>query len=109
MHVWGHSTKKPQLGDRFQLKKVDLSREEYLRLSKFVEDSFSLKVDRKPVYLQTGFYQNSGFYEAKGTYSVLRTCNAWTAEGLRLADVNTPVWTALAPAVTWQIKCDCPE
>jgi uncharacterized protein (TIGR02117 family) len=109
MHVWGHSAGKPQLGNNFQLKKVNLSREEYGRLAKFIEDSFALNPDRKPVYLRTGFYRNSGFYEARGTYSALRTCNAWTAEGLRLADVNTPVWTALAPAVTFHVKCDCPE
>lgn len=107
MHVWGHPVSKLQLGAKFELKQVKLSQAEYLRLSQFINDSFQRSTEHQATYLQPGFYPNSGFYEAKGSYSILRNCNAWTAEALRVANVNTPLWPALAPAVMWQINCNC--
>jgi uncharacterized protein (TIGR02117 family) len=107
MHVWGHAEPKLQLGAKFDLKQVNLSKIEYLRLSQFINDSFQRSAAHQTTYLQPGFYPNSGFYEAKGSYSILRNCNAWTAEALRVADVNTPLWPTLAPAVMQQINCDC--
>jgi uncharacterized protein (TIGR02117 family) len=107
MHVWGHPEPQLQLGDKFALKRVNLSKAEYLRLAQFINDGFQRVANDQINYLQPGFYQNSGFYEAKGSYSIWRNCNAWTAEALRVADVNTPLWPALAPAVMKQINCDC--
>jgi uncharacterized protein (TIGR02117 family) len=107
MHVWGHSDPKLQLGSAFELRKINLSKSQYLKLNQFIADSFQLSAEHQTTYIRQGLYPNSGFYEAKGSYSALRTCNAWTAEALRVADVNTPVWPALAPAVMKQIKCDC--
>jgi uncharacterized protein (TIGR02117 family) len=107
IHVWGHPEPKLQLGTEFELKQVNLSKAEYLKLAEFINNSFQHSVDNRANYLQPGLYKNSGFYEAQGSYSILRNCNAWTAEALRVADVNTPLWPALAPAVMRQINCDC--
>jgi uncharacterized protein (TIGR02117 family) len=107
MHVWGHPTPKLQLGAAFELKQVNLSKAEYLQLTKFINNSFQRSADNQTSYIKQGLYPNSGFYEAIGSYSFLRTCNTWTAEALRVADVNTPLWGALAPAVMRQIDCDC--
>ena len=107
MHVWGHSDPKLQLGSAFELRQINLSKSQYLKLNQFIAGSFQLSAEHQTTYIRQGLYPNSGFYEAKGSYSALRTCNAWTAEALRVADVNTPVWPALAPAVMKQIKCDC--
>jgi uncharacterized protein (TIGR02117 family) len=107
MHVWGHSTPKLQLGSAFELKQVNLSKAEYLKLTEFINNSFQRSADNQAIYIKQGLYKDSSFYEAKGNYSFFRTCNAWTAEALRVADVNTPVWPALASAVMNQINCDC--
>ncbi len=107
MHVWGHPAAELNLGTGFEIKQVNISKAEYLKLTQFIRDSFDRSADRRVTYLRSGFYPNSGFYEARGIYSALRTCNSWTAEALRVADVNTPVWAALAPAVMGQINCDC--
>jgi uncharacterized protein (TIGR02117 family) len=107
MHVWGHTEPKLQLGTGFELKQINLSKAEYLRLTQFINDSFQRSAKNQIAFIKQGLYTNSAFYEAKGSYSILRTCNAWTAEALRVADVNTPVWPAFAPAVMNQIGCDC--
>ncbi len=107
MHVWGHTEPKLQLGKGFELKQINLSKAEYLRLTQFINDSFQRSAENQITYIKQGLYLNSAFYEAKGSYSILRTCNAWTAEALRFANVNTPIWPALAPAVMKQIDCDC--
>jgi uncharacterized protein (TIGR02117 family) len=107
MHVWGHTTPKLQLGKAFELKQIKISQQEYLQLTKFISSSFQRSADRQVSYIKPGFYKNSGFYEAIGNYSLFRTCNNWTAEALRVADINTPQWAALAPAVTKQLNCDC--
>ena len=107
MHVWGHPESKLQLGTGFELKQVNLSKAQYLKLTQFINNTFEHSTDDRTIYLKQGLYPNSGFYEAKGSYSAVHTCNSWTAEALRVADVNTPLWAALAPAVMNQINCDC--
>ncbi len=107
MHVWGHTEPRLQLGAAFELKQVNLSKAEYLHLTEFIKNSFQRSTNNQASYIKQGLYQNSGFYEAIGSYSFLRTCNTWTAEALRVADINTPLWAALAPSVMRQIDCDC--
>jgi uncharacterized protein (TIGR02117 family) len=107
MHIWGHVEPNLALGKGFELKKVNLSKAEYGKLIEFINNSFQRSAENQVAYIKQGLYKDSGFYEAKGSYSMLRTCNAWTAEALRVADVNTPLWPALAPSVMRQIKCDC--
>jgi Protein of unknown function (DUF2459) len=40
MHVWGHPEPKLQLGAAFEFKQVNLSKAEYLQLTKFINNSF---------------------------------------------------------------------
>jgi uncharacterized protein (TIGR02117 family) len=106
MHVWGH----PDLQDlslAFEVKQLRLSRAQYLRLMGFINEGFQHTQTGKPRYVRYGLYRDSAFYDAVGNYSILRTCNVWTAEGLRRADVNTPLWAALAPAIMHQLKNSC--
>jgi uncharacterized protein (TIGR02117 family) len=107
MHVWGRVQPKLNSDSDIKIRQVNLSKSQYLKLVQFINNSFDRSVNNKVTYLRQGLYADSGFYNAKGTYSAMRTCNAWTAEALRIADVNTPVWAALAPAVMKQIDCNC--
>lgn len=106
LHVWGHSGV-PQLGKDFELKQLWLSRAQYQRLSHSIAVSFQRDAQGQPRYIRTGLYPNSGFYEALGTYSLFHSCNNWTAAALRTADVNTPYWAALAPAIMGQLRNNC--
>lgn len=86
---------------------VCLDRAGYQRLMNFIAASFQ-RNQGQPIRIQNGHHISSSFYAAKGQYSLLRTCNAWTADGLRVANVNTPLWTAPAPAIFHHLPTDCP-
>lgn len=107
MHVWGHPSSSLQLGSGFEVKKLYLSQAEYLKLVKFMNQSFQRDSRGSTRYIRQGLYPDSGFFEAVGTYSILRTCNVWTADALRQADINTPLWAALAPAIMMQLRGNC--
>ncbi|HTL90376.1 MAG TPA: TIGR02117 family protein [Leptolyngbya sp.] len=92
-----------------ELKCVGVDREQYLRFVRFVQSSFARDAQGKLIYIKPGAATTDGFYAAIGNYSALRTCNTWSAEALNAAGVNTPVWSALAPAVMRQLpNCGCP-
>jgi uncharacterized protein (TIGR02117 family) len=93
-----------------QLKCVRLGDRDYQSLMQFLTDSFQ-RDDRGQLVPIKGTQLAQGkFYAATGKYSALRTCNSWTADGLRVANVNTPIWGGLAPAVLRQVRngCTCP-
>jgi uncharacterized protein (TIGR02117 family) len=106
IHVWGHPDLQ-HLSPAFEVKQISLSHAQYLKLVDFINDGFQLTQSGKPHYVRSGLYRDSAFYNAVGNYSIFRTCNIWTAEGLRRADVNTPLWAALAPAIMHQLKNSC--
>jgi uncharacterized protein (TIGR02117 family) len=107
MHVWGHRGEPTQLPPAFAVKQIWLSHAEYLKLMQYVEGSFQHSTQGFAQYIRQGLYVDSGFYEAIGSYSILRTCNIWTADALKQAQVNTPVWAALAPAVMQHLRSNC--
>jgi uncharacterized protein (TIGR02117 family) len=89
------------------MKCLKVNRQDYLNLVKYLQTSFQLDSQKKPIFAAHGYNANGSFYEAKGAYSIFRTCNVWTGEALRAADLNTPLCTALAPAIMWHLKSNC--
>ena len=88
---------------------VGLDRDQYLNVVRFIQTSFAKDAQGRLIYIKPGAATTDGFYAALGHYSALRTCNTWSAEALDAAGINTPVWSALAPAVMRQIpSCSCP-
>ncbi|UBF29145.1 TIGR02117 family protein [Kovacikia minuta CCNUW1] len=109
MFVKGHATI-PRFPNE-ELKCVSLGQTDYLALMEFIQISFQLDQQGRKIRLGSGQDKESGFYAANGNYSILNTCNSWTANGLRAANVNTPLWGGLAPAVMHHIRngCECRE
>jgi uncharacterized protein (TIGR02117 family) len=89
------------------LRCINLSPEDYLALMTFLQASFERDSQGNLQRLGSGQDGDSSFYAATGHYSILRTCNSWTADGLRAAHVNTPVWGGLAPAVMHHLSDSC--
>ncbi|NEU71567.1 TIGR02117 family protein [Hassallia byssoidea VB512170] len=90
-----------------EVKCIKINQNDYLPLINFIESSFQLDVNGTSIRLGNGHTDNAGFYAAKGSYSILRNCNSWTAEGLKKADVNTPLWTGLSSAIMLHFQSNC--
>ena len=83
----------PVAGGR--VKTLLLRPEEYARLVAHVRATFA---GGTPV---RGYDARDAFYPARGGYSAFRTCNEWTAAGLRKAGVPMGAWTPFAFGVMW--------
>lgn len=90
-----------------QIKCLKISNVNYLNLVNFLDNSFKLDAKNRKVFIKNIPNYRGGFYEARGTYSLLRGCNDWTAEALRTAEINTPVWSSLSSAIMWHLKSNC--
>jgi hypothetical protein len=92
-----------------QLKCLRLGRTDYLSLMGFINNTFQLSPDGSKQRIGSGQDRESSFFAANGSYSILNTCNSWTADGLRAANVNTPLWGGLATPVMQQLRngCEC--
>lgn len=73
-----------------EVRPVLLRPDEYRRLVAYVRASF---VAGPAV---PGYGPADAFYPARGGYSAIDTCNEWTAEALRRADVRMGAWTPFA-------------
>lgn len=93
--------------DYLQVKCTKINQTDYLQLMQFIQASFKLDAKGKNIRLGNGHSHNAGFYAANGSYSILRSCNNWTAAGLRQADVNTPLWDGIPLAIMWHLRSNC--
>ncbi|WP_017653004.1 DUF2459 domain-containing protein [Fortiea contorta] len=105
MHVQGYQLRP----DYFHIKCIRVNQADYLKLMQFIQASFQLDTKGDKIRLGNGHSTNAGFYQAMGSYSLLRNCNSWTAEGLRTADINTPVWDGLSLGIMLHLKSNCGE
>ena len=103
MYVKGYQS----LPKNIEVKCIYTDKANYLRLIKFIEASFKLDKNNRKIRIGNGHTSNAGFYAAKGNYSILRTCNAWTAEALSKADINTPLWDGLSFAIMHHLRSGC--
>ena len=78
-----------------QVKQIDISEEAYLNLVSHIMNSFNV-IDNQPQLIPHPNYGNhDNFFEAKGTYSVFKTCNVWTGNALKTANIPMGLWTPL--------------
>lgn len=105
--VKGHANLSASAPDDFKC--LRLNQADYLALSHFLVNTFILDHQGQKQRIADGADRQSGFYQAKGRYSILNTCNTWTANGLRAANVNTPLWSGLAQPVIFHARnaCEC--
>jgi uncharacterized protein (TIGR02117 family) len=103
MYVKGYQL----IPDYLEVKCIKVNSNDYLHLMNFIRDSFQIDAKGNKNRLGNGHTDNAGFYAAKGSYSILKNCNSWTAEGLRKADINTPLWDGLPAAILFHLKSNC--
>jgi uncharacterized protein (TIGR02117 family) len=63
-------------------------------LNSYIENSFT-KNDKGGLQkiAVAGYYESDAFYEAKGSFSLFKTCNVWVNKALKVAGVETSVWS----------------
>jgi len=89
-----HATFYKQIKENENCIKINISKEEYANLIKYIEDSFQLDADGNPILIHAITYgQNDSFYEAHRKYSLFYTCNTWANNALKSADQKAAVWT----------------
>ena len=62
---------------------VRLSRNGFERLVRYIHDAYDRAGAPVAAPLGPGLYADSRFYPARETFNLFRTCNVWTARGLR--------------------------
>ena len=90
-----HCTYYREMKEGDDCKKIKISRNEYQKLVKFVEDKFDQDQKGKVILIPTNavYGDNDAFYDAKGTYSFLYTCNTWANDALKAAEQKAAFWT----------------
>ncbi|WP_343562160.1 TIGR02117 family protein [Sphingobacterium sp.] len=73
-----------------------INEEQYRVLVKYIYDSLDLH-EGKPILVDTDaqYDDADAFYEAKGAYSMFYSCNTWTNNALKKADMPAGVWATL--------------
>jgi uncharacterized protein (TIGR02117 family) len=86
---------------------MGVSRANYLNLVEFIQASFQKDASGKTVLVADRPAWNATFYEANGTYWLLNNSNHWTAQGLKSAGLNTPLWPGHSAAIMGVLKDHC--
>lgn len=103
IHVQGYQL----IPDYLEVKCIKVNQKDYLKLMEFIQATFQHDAQGREIRLGNAHTANAGFYAAVGSYSILRNCNTWTAEGLRKANVNTPLWDGLPAGIMLHLKSSC--
>ncbi|WP_157593244.1 TIGR02117 family protein [Rufibacter tibetensis] len=75
--------------------RIDISREQYGRLVRFIQSRFDLDESGNTINIKTdaNYGKDDAFYEAKGSYNLFYTCNTWANEGLKACGQKACFWT----------------
>jgi uncharacterized protein (TIGR02117 family) len=102
MHVT-YKKNKPSCGDL--CKSILISEQQYNRLLLYIASSFRLDGSYSPIKINHPGYNNYDcFYEANGCYSLFKTCNVWTGNALKAANIKVGIWTPFDKSVLSSIN-----
>ena len=89
---------------------IRLRPEEYRRLWAAIRSDFQLDGQGKPKLIDhPGYGRSDAFYWATGKANAVFTCNAWAANRLRVAGVETSLWPPFVQGLVWRYRQVSPE
>ncbi|WP_207219992.1 TIGR02117 family protein [Emticicia agri] len=99
-----HATFYKSLREGSDCVKINISREQYSRLVKYIQDSFITDAQGHLMYIQTNanYGKEDAFYEAKGRYNIFHTCNTWANNGLKSCGQKASLWTPFDTGIFYQ-------
>jgi len=92
-----HATYYKKMTESDDCKKMMVSKEQYDRLIKYIDESFQKDASGNFLNIKTNanYGKTDAFYEANGSYSLFHTCNTWANSGLKASGQKCCFWTAL--------------
>jgi uncharacterized protein (TIGR02117 family) len=85
MHVVGFDEPIKRFYPVSDIVELNVFQSQFRELCKLIHNTFEIDESGHPDPLGPGLYGNSTFYRSKGRYLFPKTCNVWTAQGLRKA------------------------
>lgn len=85
-------------------RKVFITKREYAQLIRFVKQSFRLAEAKPDLIPDSGYTDYDKFYEANNSYHLFRTCNTWTNEALKSANVKTGIYALFPDGIIDHLK-----
>ena len=82
---------------------VNISKKQLDELLNFIESSFQLEGNRFKKIDFEGYNNMDAFYEAKGSYNLFKTCNVWTGQALKQAEIKTGMWSPFDWGIVWNL------
>jgi len=76
-----------------------ISLEQYQQLILYIEGSFQQRQKQFELIAGAGYSGSDNFYEAKGKYNILKNCNSWVNNGLKVMGAEAAIWAPLPFAV----------
>jgi len=73
------------------------------QLQDYIEASFQEKNNQFKKIAVEGYSRTDAFYKAKGSYNLFKTCNVWTNEALKTAEIKTAVWSPFDWGIIWNL------
>ncbi|MEO8770684.1 MAG: TIGR02117 family protein [Ferruginibacter sp.] len=101
-----HATFYNNMTENESCKKIMISKGQYERLIKYINESFQHDAAGHIVKIATNanYGNNDAFYEANGSYSMFHTCNTWSNTGLKKCGQKACLWTAFDTGIFLKYK-----
>lgn len=101
-----HATFYKKLTEGADCVKINISKEEYARLIKYIQQSFITDAQGHLIHIQTNanYGDEDAFYEAKGSYNIFYTCNTWANNGLKSCGQKASLWTPFDTGIFYQYQ-----
>jgi uncharacterized protein (TIGR02117 family) len=77
------------------IKQMTISKAAYQNLVAHITESFELTDEHPHLIPHPNYGYHDNYFEAKGTYSIFKTCNVWTGDALKTANISMGLWTPL--------------
>lgn len=79
--------------DQTTIRKIALSKKQYLDLTNYIKDSFKGNFGAHQRIVNHPYGDYHFYFDSKYTYSMVYTCNSWTNDGLKAAGQKACFWT----------------
>ncbi len=83
LHLAALQTNPISYFSKYEVVQLKLSKRGFIRLVKFINNSFALNEKKQIIRLGSGLYGASRFYRAEGKFHLFNNCNTWSARAIR--------------------------